>query len=205
MSEQKQKNNFCTQHVLSLYFSGESMNNLSSHCGLTDSRMRASDIDLPVLIRSHHLQLQWKFKLWVCLRCEGKKFLGIVNKLLKTKKKLFQKFVDITQHCFTSLRFVNFPANNLNFHWSWRWWHQIKAIVLNLFYFINKNFTSSQVKELSWDHLIFFRRIGAQHHDRNFVPSSVSQSLLSLVENFAEGWNFCLADLCPEKTKWSRL
>jgi hypothetical protein len=24
------------------------MNNLSSYCGLTDSRMRASDIDLPV-------------------------------------------------------------------------------------------------------------------------------------------------------------
>jgi len=31
-----------------LYFSGNSMNNLSSYCGLTDSRMRASDTDLPV-------------------------------------------------------------------------------------------------------------------------------------------------------------
>ena len=31
-----------------LYFSLKSMNNLSSYCGLTDSRMRASDIDLPV-------------------------------------------------------------------------------------------------------------------------------------------------------------
>ena len=48
MSKQKQKNNFCTQLVLNLYFSGNSMNNLSSYCGLTDSRMRASDIDLPV-------------------------------------------------------------------------------------------------------------------------------------------------------------
>ena len=44
----KQKNNFCTQHVVNLYFSGNSMNNLSSYCGLTDSRMRASDKDLPV-------------------------------------------------------------------------------------------------------------------------------------------------------------
>ena len=42
------QNNICTQHVLNLYFSGNSMNNLSSYCGLTDSRMRASDKDLPV-------------------------------------------------------------------------------------------------------------------------------------------------------------
>ena len=39
----------CRQHVLNLYFSGNSMNNLSSYCGLTVSRMRASDTDLPVL------------------------------------------------------------------------------------------------------------------------------------------------------------
>ena len=42
------QNNICTQHVLNLYFSGNSMNNLSSYCGLTDSRMIASDTDLPV-------------------------------------------------------------------------------------------------------------------------------------------------------------
>ena len=48
MSKQKQKNTFCTQHVLNLYFSGNSMNNLLSHCGLTDARMRASEKDLPV-------------------------------------------------------------------------------------------------------------------------------------------------------------
>ena len=43
------QNNIGMQHVLNLYFSGNSMNNLSSYCGLTDSRMRASDTDLPVL------------------------------------------------------------------------------------------------------------------------------------------------------------
>ena len=48
MSKQKQKNNFCTQRVFNLYFSWNLMNNLSSYCGLTDSRMRASDTDLPV-------------------------------------------------------------------------------------------------------------------------------------------------------------
>ena len=44
-------------------------------------------------------------------------------------------FVDITQQCFALLTQVNFPANNLNFHWRWRWWDQIQAIFLNIFYF----------------------------------------------------------------------
>ena len=43
------QNNICTQYVLNLYFLGDSMNNLSSYCGLTDSKMKASDTDLPVL------------------------------------------------------------------------------------------------------------------------------------------------------------
>jgi hypothetical protein len=45
------QNNFCTQHVLNLHFSywtHDSMNNLLSYCGLSDSRMSASDTDLPV-------------------------------------------------------------------------------------------------------------------------------------------------------------
>ena len=42
----KTKTNFCTQHVLNLYFSSNSMNNLSSYCGLTDARIRASEKDL---------------------------------------------------------------------------------------------------------------------------------------------------------------
>ena len=48
MSKQKQNKIFCTQHVLNLYFSGNSMNNILSYCGLTDARMRASEKDLPV-------------------------------------------------------------------------------------------------------------------------------------------------------------
>ena len=38
------QNNICTQHVVNLYFSGNSM----SYSGLTDLRMRASEKDLPV-------------------------------------------------------------------------------------------------------------------------------------------------------------
>ena len=53
-----------------------------------------------------------------CLKCKG-----------KTKK-----FVDNAQQCFVLLPQVNFPANNLNFHW--RWWYWIRSIFLNLFYFM---------------------------------------------------------------------
>ena len=41
-------NNLCTQHVLNLCFSCNSVNNLLSYNGLIDARMRASDKDLPV-------------------------------------------------------------------------------------------------------------------------------------------------------------
>ena len=39
-------------------------------------------------------------------------------------------FVDITQQYF-----LNFPANDLNFHSRWGWWDWTKAIFLNLLYF----------------------------------------------------------------------
>ena len=50
------RNNFCTQHALPrfelgifMYWTCSSMNNLSSYCGLVDTKIRASDKDLPVL------------------------------------------------------------------------------------------------------------------------------------------------------------
>ena len=46
-----------------------------------------------------------------------------------------KKIVDITQQCFALFPQVNFHTQNLNFHWIWRWWDQIQAIFLNLFYF----------------------------------------------------------------------
>ena len=44
------QNNFCTQHVLNLYFSCTEVSNqcLLLYCGLTDSRLSASDANLPV-------------------------------------------------------------------------------------------------------------------------------------------------------------
>ena len=51
------RNNFCTQHVLPrfelgifMYCTCNAMNNLSSHCGLVDVKIRASDKDLPVTV-----------------------------------------------------------------------------------------------------------------------------------------------------------
>ena len=46
--ECKNKNKNIFVHVLSLYLLGDSIDNLLSYCGLTDSKMRASDTDLPV-------------------------------------------------------------------------------------------------------------------------------------------------------------
>ena len=68
----------------------------------------------------------------VCLRCKGKTLLAYWTLSTNFENK---KFVDITQQCFAFLPRVNFPANNLNFHWRWRWWDLIQAIFLNLFYF----------------------------------------------------------------------
>ena len=47
------KNNFCIQHLLPMfrifmYWTCNSMNNLSSYFGLVDAKVRASDKDLPV-------------------------------------------------------------------------------------------------------------------------------------------------------------
>ena len=46
-----------------------------------------------------------------------------------------RKFADTTQQCFALLPQVNFPTNNLNFHW--RWWDWIQAIFLNFFCYKN--------------------------------------------------------------------
>ena len=88
----------------------------------------------------------------VCLRCKDKTLLGIVNKLLKTKSQL------IIHHpaMFSLIPEVKFPANSLNFRW--RWWDEIQAIFLNLFYF-NKNIlipssritSSANNKKKSWN------------------------------------------------------
>ena len=56
------QNNICTQHVLNLYFLGNSINNLSSYSWLTYSRMRASDTELHVFKTNLNFSYQWIIK-----------------------------------------------------------------------------------------------------------------------------------------------
>ena len=62
----------------------------------------------------------------VCLRFLGKTLLGVVNKIFVFKCLLTRP----GNVAFTTQ--ANFPANNLKFHWGWRWWDQIQAIFFTL-------------------------------------------------------------------------
>ena len=75
-------------------------------------------------IQSHHLYLQWKYKLLV-----GKFPWDIAGRCQQTFEN--KKFVDITQQCFALLPKVKFLAHD--FHSRWGWWDWIQAISLNLF------------------------------------------------------------------------
>ena len=56
MSKQKTKKQFmyttCSELVVFMYWTGKSMNNLLSFCGLVDLRINASDKGLPVQLNS---------------------------------------------------------------------------------------------------------------------------------------------------------
>ena len=43
----------CSELVVFMYRTGKLMNNLLSYCGLFDSRIRASNKDLPVQVKDH--------------------------------------------------------------------------------------------------------------------------------------------------------
>ena len=104
--------------------SGSFFNYVEETSGKVEEFLKGSlDLDPITFTFSENLIMSRK----VCLRCEGKTLLGIVNKHLKTKSLLTSPR--------NVLPLVNFPANNLNFHWRWRWWDQIKATFLNPFYF----------------------------------------------------------------------
>ena len=40
----------CSELVVFMYWTGKSMNNLLSYCGLVDARISASEKDLPVIV-----------------------------------------------------------------------------------------------------------------------------------------------------------
>jgi hypothetical protein len=82
MSKQTKKTNLCTQHVLNLYFSYNSMNNLLSYYALIDARMRASDKDLPVQLRREFQMTGWA---WTQVQNQS----NFSKKLLAEQKLLF--------------------------------------------------------------------------------------------------------------------
>ena len=74
-------------------------------------------------IRSHHLHLQWKFKLLVGKFTWGNKanHCWVMSTNVLFSKVCWQcpaMFCHFTPQ-------ANFPAHNLNFHW--RWWNQIQT------------------------------------------------------------------------------
>ena len=63
------QNNLCKQHMLTcselgifMYWTGDSMNNLLSHCGLVEVRITASEKDLPVTETPQPTLVWWVFE-----------------------------------------------------------------------------------------------------------------------------------------------
>ena len=50
----------CSELVVFMYWTGKSMNNLLSYCGLVDVRINASDKDLPVQISATYIYVYKK-------------------------------------------------------------------------------------------------------------------------------------------------
>ena len=104
--QNKNKKQFSYTTCCQLVFSWNSMNNLSSYCGLTDSRMRASDTDLPAQIWFYnkreftlHTDLLFYRKLWpsiqipsrpmfliLLLVCQLLELESLLKSLMKWKK-----------------------------------------------------------------------------------------------------------------------
>ena len=83
-------------------------------------------------IQSHHLHLQWKFKLL------AGKFTWVVKAKhcwVMSTNFLFSKVCWQHLAMFCLYNSCELSPNNLNFHWRWRWWDWIQAIFFNLFYF----------------------------------------------------------------------
>ena len=69
-------------------------------------------------IRSHHLHLQWKFKLLAGKFIWGPEILK--QNIAGWYTICFQKFVDNARQFFAFTPQAKFPALNLNFYWRWR-------------------------------------------------------------------------------------
>ena len=107
------RNNFCTQHVLPrfefgifMYWTCNSMNNLSSYCGLVDAKIRASDKDLPVQFKIQKFQAYKSVNDWS--RVENK-IKGCVNTVLKCYGKWM---IDKSQNASKDYEWKKWPRSN---------------------------------------------------------------------------------------------
>ena len=110
-----------------------------------------------------------------------------------------KKFVDITQQCFALLPQVNFPSNNLNFQWSWRWWDWIQAIFLNIFYFLNNNIVLKQ--SVSWETCKYVQPCPSdqQHYHSNSKQKDPLSSYIDTANSHCSFTNLSTNDcrICP--------
>ena len=101
----------------------------------------------------------------VCLRCKGKTLLGVVNKLFKSYY--------VPQ--------LNFPTNNLNFHWRWRWWERLSNSNMNFKYWS---------KSRKWCAFIFSWKIGYTARWRLFATTDyLVCNYTSIAEKFVLKWH----------------
>ena len=91
----------CTQHVF-MYWTCNSMNNLSSYCGLVDAKIRASDKDLPVvkikMAKPDHIRI-FGIRCWI----QWAKYIKLLIKLTYHSSKLW-----ITDFLFIILSIFSF-------------------------------------------------------------------------------------------------
>ena len=93
-----------------------------------------------------------------------------------------KKFVDITQQCFALLPQVNFPANNLNFQWKWRWWDRIQAI------FSNHQISNQMQVKMNYGNLDLIYYIGKIAHVFDWVIILILITFFSYFAVFFNIW-----------------
>ena len=134
------------------------------HCAKVEEILKGSMDSIPSPSLSLKIQIMGGK---VCLRCKGKHCWALSTNIWKQKKVAspsnvlpYQSLYFLRRHpspliwryvlnvkltvkissVFVAfLKNINFPTDNLNFPWTWRWCDQIQAIFLNLFYFISLN------------------------------------------------------------------
>ena len=113
-TKNKNKNNYCTQHDVNLYFLGNSMNNLLSYCGLTEASMRASEKDLPVESPGQKIYYQIFITLFKSIRGFQKVAIGKKNHKkiwsnfpIQLKKSNFEPFCSLKNQCCVTEKLVN--------------------------------------------------------------------------------------------------